>query len=148
MNPLKSCLFGSCAPESNCTQIGYTIFRVSIGISMAFGHGLGKIRDPGSFIEKVTALEFPAAPMMAWAAILGEFVGGILITLGLAARPAAALLGLTMAGAAFHVHGKHPIWALEGPSKELALLYLVACIAIMSFGSGKFGLDRFLAGKR
>ena len=148
MNQLKSCLFGTCAPDSLCAQAGYTIFRVFIGISMALGHGLGKIKDPAGFVEKVGAMGFPAAPVMGWAAILAEFVGGLLIAIGLATRPAAAFLGLTMAGAAFHVHGSHPIWAMEGPSKEMALLYLVASIAIMSFGSGKFGIDRFLAGNR
>ena len=76
-----------------------------------------------------------------WVGLLDEPMGS-------QAYPAAALLGLTMAGAAFKVHGSDPIWAMEGPSKEMALLYLVACIAIMSFGSGKFGVDRFLAGRQ
>lgn len=147
MNKLKCCLFGACDPQSTCAQVGYTIFRVFIGISIAFGHGLGKIKDPAGFIENVGKMGFPAAPMLGWAAILGEFAAGILIALGLATRPAATLLGMTMLGAAIKVHGPHPIWAMEGPSKELALLYLVSAIAIMSIGSGKFGVDRLLCGK-
>ena len=143
MRSLKSCLFGSCDPSGTCAQVGYTLFRVFIGLAMALGHGLGKIRNPEAFLEGVEKMNLPLASLMGWAAILSEFLGGLLIAIGLLTRPAAFFLGITMAVAGFMVHAQD-----DFGTKERALLYLVSCIAIMAFGGGKFGVDSLLGKKK
>lgn len=40
------------------------------------------------------------------------------------------------------------LFSREGPSKELALLYFAAAVAFLLAGSGRFGLDFLLRGKR
>lgn len=143
MSRLKSCLFGACDPAGNCSQIGYTLFRVFIGLGMALGHGLGKIKAPGGFIENVGKMGLPLSDVMGWAAILAEFIGGLLIAVGLLTRPSAFFLAITMAVAAFMVHAQD-----DFATKERALLYLASCIAIMAFGAGKFGIDSMIAKKK
>ncbi len=143
MNRLKSCLFGACDPAGNCAQIGYTLFRVFIGLAMAFGHGLGKMKGAEGFIENVAKMGLPMPTLLGWSAILAEFVGGLLIAIGLLTRPAAVFLGITMAVAAFVVHAPDAF-----SKKEMALLYLASSIVILAFGAGKFGVDSLLGKKR
>ena len=137
MSKIKNLVFGSCKADGNCAQICYTAFRVFVGATMAFQHGLGKIKAPDGFIQgAVEKLGMPMPQVMGWLAILAEFVGGICIALGLATRPAAFFLGCTMAVAAFVMHASDPFQA-----KELPFLYLASCVVIIGFGSGRFGLD-------
>jgi putative oxidoreductase len=46
-----------------------------------------------------------------------------------------------MVVAAFMRHAADPVFSREGPSKELALLYLVTATAFLLAGSGRYGLD-------
>lgn len=70
-------------------------------------------------------------------AVIGEAICPLLIILGLKTRIAAILTIITMAVAAFIVHGSDPLG-----TKELALLYLFGFTAIALLGSGRFSLDR------
>lgn len=69
--------------------------------------------------------------------IIGEFIAPILIIIGLKTRWAALTTIITMAVAAFVVHGGDPIEV-----KEKALLYLIGFIAIALMGAGKISMDR------
>lgn len=73
----------------------------------------------------------------AWAASLSELLGGLLIAAGLYARYAALFMGVTMSVAAFMVHATDPFRV-----KEMALLYLAACVILLFQGAGKYSLDR------
>jgi putative oxidoreductase len=143
MSKIKTFLFGGCPAEGSCAQIGYALFRLFVGGTMALQHGLAKIKAPEGFIDNAVAkLGLPMPTAMGWLAILAEFVGGICIALGLLTRPAAIFLGSTMAVAALMMHGSDPF-----AIKELALLYLACCIVIAFFGSGRFGIDPMLRKK-
>ena len=116
---------------------GLLILRVTFGSGMAY-HGFGKVfggRMPG-FIEVVANLGFPLPEVFAWAAGLSEFVGGILLILGLATRPASFFILCTMSVAAFGQHLHDPL-----REKELALVYLSAALCIFLCGSGRYGAD-------
>jgi uncharacterized membrane protein YphA (DoxX/SURF4 family) len=75
-------------------------------------------------------------------AILGEFIGGILLALGLLTRPAALWIILVMGGAAFHVHLGDPLFSTGGAAKEMALLYFAPALCFLLTGSGRTGIDR------
>ncbi|MGQ0794135.1 MAG: DoxX family protein [Deltaproteobacteria bacterium] len=120
------------------TTLGLLWLRGLTGLFMAIFHGYGKIF--GGRMDKFTAgvaeLGFPMPEVFAWAAALSEFLGGILIALGLGARISALLLFATMATAAFLQHGADPI-----DVKEKALLFLAMSGAIALLGPGKLSLD-------
>ncbi len=91
----------------------------------------------GMLTEGVTKMGFPMPVVFAWAAALSEFAGGILLALGLLARPAAFFIFCTMTVAAFVVHGKDPLNV-----KELAFAYWAVAGALMLTGPGDLSLDK------
>lgn len=128
----------------NNPNLGLLLFRLFVGLSMAFAHGLGKLPPSEQLVQGVSSMGFPAPILFAWMAGLSEFVGGLLIAAGLFVRPATAFLGFTMVIAAFVVHAADPYNV-----KEMALLYLFSCILLFFVGPGNLGLGRFLpAGKK
>jgi putative oxidoreductase len=138
MHPI---LVGGDEPRSLQADVGFTALRISAGLMMAFGHGLSKVPPSAGFIGAVAGLGFPMPSVFAWAAGLSELVGGLLIAAGLFTRPASLFLVVTMVVAAFMRHAADPVFSREGPSKELALLYLVTATAFLLAGSGRYGLD-------
>lgn len=134
---MKRFLFHAEAYSSNALNLGLLFFRVAIGLTMAFAHGMGKIPPSAQFTGYVTSLGMPG--FMAWGAALAEFLGGILIATGLMTRLNSAALAVTMAVAAFMAHGADPF-----AKQEKALLYLVCCIFIFIAGPGKLSLDRVI----
>lgn len=120
-------------------NVGLLIFRVAIGLTMAFGHGLGKIPPQGNFVGALTSMGLPAPELLAWGAGLAEFGGGLLIALGLASRLSSAALGVTMAVAFFIAHAADPF-----ATKELAFVYLASCVLIFCAGAGKYSVDNLI----
>lgn len=133
------------------------------GLGLAL-HGFPKVAALAAgqtgFVEGVAKLGFPLPLVFAWAAALGECVGGVLVALGLFARVAAAFAGFTMAVAAFlghHAHG-HLLHVLRirrvsgetlsgWGNPEMALLYLGAMVAVALLGAGALSLDALRGGK-
>ena len=91
------------------------------------------------FIEGVAEMGFPLPVLFAWMAGLSELVGGLLIAVGLATRPAALFAGFTMAVAFFVRHGGDAFG-----NRELPFVYLVAFVALAIMGAGRYSLDVFL----
>ena len=135
---IRDFLFGS-GETSRATDVGLLILRLGVGLTMAFAHGLGKIPPSEGFIGATGAMGFPVPVLFAWAAALSEFLGGLLVAIGLATRPAALMLAVTMAVAAFVQHGGDPF-----NDKEMAFLYLVASLALLATGAGRYAVDRAL----
>jgi putative oxidoreductase len=122
-------------------DLGLLVVRLAFGLTLAFGHGLGKVAALGEFTGKIASRGMPLPWLLGPAAALSEFVGGILIAIGLLTRPSAFFALVTMSVAAFHVHAADPF-----AKKELALLYGAAFLAVLIAGPGRFSLDaRFLA---
>lgn len=119
------------------------LLRAFIGLTMAFSHGLGKMPPPEQLIGGVEAMGFPMPGFFAWAAGLSEFVGGILLAIGLLTRPAAAFVMFTMGIAFFVVHAADPFQV-----KEMALLYLFASLFFVIHGAGRWSVDHFIARKK
>jgi putative oxidoreductase len=129
------------------------------GLGMALSHGFPKLArmaggDTG-FISGVEKLGFPLPVVFAWASVLTETLGALLLVLGVFTRLTAAVSAVNMAVAAFLRHKAHLHWmaglglARYGDdtlkawgNPELALVYLVAFAALALLGGGRFALER------
>lgn len=136
---IKEILFGGSGTSTRLGDIGLLLARIFIGLSMAIAHGLPKLQDPSGIIKGTTAMGFPLPIAFAWAAILAEFLGGIMLALGLLTRPSAFLIASTMGVAAFVAHASDPF-----KSKELAMAYLFAGILFICTGGGRFSIDKLI----
>ncbi|QLY26563.1 DoxX family protein [Bdellovibrio sp. KM01] len=123
-------------------QVGLAIFRIFVGLVMAFVHGLGKFPISEQLIQGVASIGFPMPVMFAHAAALSELVGGVLLALGLLTRPAAIFMAFTMFVAGTFVHAADPFNV-----KELAFLYMFVCIFFACYGGGRFSLDNKMGSK-
>lgn len=117
---------------------GLLLLRLVFGGCMAY-HGFQKIFEGSMpmFAEAVDKMGFPMPIFFAWAAALSEFLGGLLVFMGLKIRVAASFIAITM-GVAFFI--THRLDAFQ--VKELALAYLAISVMYILVGAGKFSLDR------
>lgn len=127
-------------PEGSWPQeIVITLLRVFVGLSMAFGHGLGKLPPSEKFLMGLQEMGFPSPAIFAWCAALSEFVGGLAVAAGLFTRFFATTLVVTMSVAAFVRHAADPF-----SNKELALMYLFVFLFFVFRGSSRLSVDRLI----
>ena len=62
---------------------GLLLLRVFAGLSLAGAHGWSKVTNPSGIIKGAGDLGFPAPALFGWAAALSEFLGGLLLAIGL-----------------------------------------------------------------
>ena len=126
--------------------------RLALG-GIIFAHGaqkvLGSFGGPG-FNAMINRAEAPFSfmrPAWLWWAIaaLSEFLGGILIVLGLFTRVGAFFVLCTMITAVFGVHWP-AFFAPRGIEYPLALGAM--CIALLISGGGMASVDLALTGRR
>ena len=84
--------------------------------------------------------------LMAGLAGSGEFFGGLLLLVGLLARPAAAVTAFTMLVAIFSVHISHGLFLSNG-GYEYGLALFAASLSLLFSGQGKVAIDNFLLKK-
>lgn len=89
----------------------------------------------------------PAFPELLWFAGIIEFFGGLLIGLGLLARPVALLCSGQMAAAYFIAHSPLGFWPVLN-NGERAVLFCFIFLLISVFGPGRLALDNLLMKKR
>ena len=124
------------------TPYTWPLIRATAGL-MLVPHGWGKMFTEGR-IDKLAGgmaklgLE-PAYPLALYIALL-EFLGGLMLALGLFTRVVAALVVGFMAVSAFHVHfGNGFFWTARG--YEYPLFWGLVCVAIAIRGGGPMSLD-------
>jgi putative oxidoreductase len=135
----KSVLLGGSQAESVAGNLGLLLLRAFTGLSMALAHGLPKFGKADGFIEGVAELGFPAPGFFGWAAILSEFVGGLLLALGLGTRVAAGMILITMLVAALMSHGTDPF-----SQQEKAWLYGLLALMFLLKGAGRYSVDALI----
>ena len=109
-----------------------SLFRIFFGLlflchgtSLMFGWPAGPVAASGSLF---------------WLSGLIELITGILITLGLFARPAAFIASGEMAVAYFTQHLPHGLWPISNGG-ELAVMYCWAFFLLVFTGPGAYALD-------
>jgi putative oxidoreductase len=146
-------------------DLGLLLLRLS-GVLLLGLHGWDKlssfaIGEGDGFVAAVARMGFPLPLVWAWAAVLAESVGALLLAVGLFTRTAAVGAAATMAVAAFLVHRAleqglnflglrevSPEQLQKWGNPELPLLYLIVFLAIALLGPGQIALDRFVSRKK
>lgn len=123
-------------------DFGKLILRVSIAGLMLF-HGIAKLLNGiGGIKGLVAKAGFPE--FLAYGVYFGEILFPILMIIGLYTRISSIFFAGTMAFAIYLAHA-HEIFALGktgAPVIELALIYLLASVAILFLGAGKYSFDK------
>ena len=130
-------------------DIGLLMGRVGLGLSMAFGHGWGKMQNFSAVAEKFPDPLGVGSATSLSLAIFGELVCGLLIVVGAGTRLALTQLMVTM-GVAMYCHMKlwgDPLFASGGKSAELAFIYFIGFVTLFIAGPGRFALDHFIVKK-
>lgn len=120
-------------------------------------HGYAKLaRGPEAFTAILHALHMPLAPLLAWATILTELLGGFAVLIGAFVPLASVPMAIVLLVAIVTVHLPNgfssikllavtPAGAHFGqPGYETDLLYLACLAALVLGGSGPFALDSVL----
>ncbi len=121
------------------TDLALLIGRVGIAALM-LTHGIPKLMQ----LFSGEPISFPSVMGMSGTvslvlAVLTEVLGSLFLLGGLATRYAAAALAITMAVAAFYIHGADPF-----AKQEKSILYLLFYIVLFFTGSGRYSLDQYL----
>jgi len=124
-------------------------------------HGYAKLaRGPEVFIGILQALHMPAAPLLAWATILVELIGGFAVLVGAFVPLASVPMTIVLLVATLTVHLPNgfssikllaitPTGAHFGqPGYETDLLYFACLAALVLGGNGPFALDSILLRKK
>jgi len=119
-------------------SLGLLWLRLLMGAGMAY-HGYGKLfqGSVAQFGEFIAGMGLPFPHLLAWIAVLSEFLGGLCIMAGLGTRVAAFFVFGTMTIAVFVAHGADPF-----TKKELALAYWTIAGTLMMTGPGFLSVDR------
>lgn len=117
-------------------HIGLLLLRLGFS-GLMLTHGIPKLKKllQGN-LEFADPLGIGALPSLILT-VIGEVICPLLIIIGYKTRLAAIPAAITMAVAAFVIHGADPIG-----TKEKALLYLFAFVIIALTGAGKYAVDR------
>ncbi len=113
---------------------GLLALRIALGLVFAV-HGYMKLTGIEATTGFFDMINVPLPGLMAWVVALIEFVGGLMMILGVYAKTAGALTAFVMVMALLTVHLGKP-WA----GAELAILALGGSIAIATNGAGKWRL--------
>jgi putative oxidoreductase len=134
-------------------DLGLLILRLGIG-GLMLTHGWGKLQmvlagDFDKFGDPIGLGSGPSLVLVTSA----EFLGSLLVMLGLATRLAAASVVIAMGVAVFVAHASDP-WTMEQAyklfasgeaktmaSKEPALLFLIPFLALVVAGAGALSID-------
>jgi putative oxidoreductase len=123
--------------------LGPTLARLTVGL-VFIGTGWGKLHSLGDVTDFFASLHIPAAGFNARLAASTEFVGGILVLLGLGTRLASLPLAFTMVVAI--------LTAKRGDITGLTALvgfeewsYLVFVLWLAVAGAGPLSLDRLVS---
>jgi putative oxidoreductase len=116
--------------------IGLLGMRIALGAVM-IAHGYPKVTGIHNVEKMLAGMGIP--PWMAYLTAGAEFVGGILIIVGLLTRPAALALLVDMVVAIDKVHWKNGLTG-EG-NYQLPMTLAAISMALLFFGAGPIALD-------
>jgi len=151
-------LLGLCARQT--TPLRQAWWALPLRLIVGYGfmeHGFAKLaRGPEAFTGILHALHMPAAPLLAWATILTELIGGFAVLVGALVPLVSVPMAIVLLVAVVTVHLPNgfssikllavtPAGAHFGqPGYETDLLYLACLAALVLGGSGPFAFDSVL----
>lgn len=117
-----------------------------LGLRLLFGVsfltlGVAKLTDLRAYAEVFAGYGLPLPLASAALAGLAEAVGGLLLSVGVAARPAGLVLAVTMVVALATAH-RGEAWLQARPAP-----YLLAALVVLAFGAGPWSVDGWRARK-
>jgi putative oxidoreductase len=125
---------------------GLLILRVGIAAFLIINHGWGKFAGAmgylfggkeWGFINFIGSIGFPVPTFFALCAAFAEFIGCLLIAVGLLTRYGASFVAFTMGVAVFY-HLK------TNSEIEFAAIYFLTTLFFVFAGAGKFSVDEWL----
>lgn len=122
--------------------LGPLLVRIIVGLSFAVG-GWGKLHNLDGITKYFTSLGIPVPGANAVFVSIVEFVGGLLLIVGLGTRIAALLLIGVMA-VAFLTAILPEAQGVLGLFSTIELTYLVIFVWLVVNGAGAISLDRLL----
>jgi putative oxidoreductase len=142
-------VFGLSLP-AQLTDAALLLVRLIVGIIMA-AHGWQKLTvfGPANFGQGLAQSGVPLPIFMGYVVTFTEFIGGILLIVGLLSRLAALLLtiNLTVAILLVNVHVGF-FSSTSGTGVELPLALIAGFLAILLAGPGRLSLDYLLGVER
>src|SRR5206468_1269540 len=122
----------------------YALLRLVAG-GFLVPHGMWKLfgitGDQGQMVQFFAGIGLQPAFPLVIAVGLVEFIGGILIVLGLLTRPAALAAAITTGTAALYFHLPNGFYVDNGGT-EFASLWAIVLLFIAIRGGGTISLDR------
>ncbi len=126
------------------------VIRLYWGVSFA-QTGWGKLMNLDRTAEFFGGLGLPLPKLNALLAGATECGGGLLLALGLFARPVAVPLAFTML-VAYTTADREALLAITSDPEQFLgaapFLFLLAALLVLAFGPGKLSLDHLLARKK
>jgi putative oxidoreductase len=122
--------------RENVVNLGLFLLRLGVGVNVVLLHGLDKARHYSQLVNSFPDRLGIGHRHSLMLAVAAEFVGGILVTLGLAGRLAALLLAFSLGLTLFSGEAGLP-WR----QRETTVLFLTASLAILMLVCGRWALD-------
>jgi putative oxidoreductase len=158
---MKSLLDSWTQPASSLRQAWWALpLRAIVGYGF-IAHGCAKLaRGPAAFTGILHALHMPFAPLLAWATILTELIGGLAVLAGAFIPLASVPMVTVLIVAILTVHLPNGFSSIKllaitpggahfgQPGYETDLLYLAGLAALVLGGCGPFALDSLLMTRR
>jgi len=121
--------------RNNTSNLALLILRLGFG-GFLMTHGVPKINRLFESPIKFVDLFGMGDTLTLILTLIGEVIAPVFIIIGFKTKLAAIPSAITMAVAAFVIHAKDDLG-----TKEHALLFLIAFVAIMLAGPGKYSID-------
>jgi putative oxidoreductase len=122
--------------NNTLVHLGLALLRIVPSVFM-LTHGYPKLlKLINGNTEFANPFGIGEAPSL-FLAVIGEFICPLLMIIGFKTRWAAIPTAITMAVAAFIIHGADPFG-----TKEKALLFFVVFVVIFLLGPGKYSVDK------
>jgi len=122
--------------------VALLVLRLVLGI-IFIGHGYHKVNGHlGEFANHVASLQLPS--WLGYVASFTEFIGGILVILGLFTRVVALGLVIDMTVAIWKVHWPHGLMGTGGYEFPLALAAIA--LSLIFLGAGPIAVDAIRGG--
>jgi putative oxidoreductase len=138
---LRETLFGPTLVNRREVDIGLLLLRIFAGLALALAHGWGKIPPSEGFVGMLGGMGLPAPVIMAWMAALAEFVGGLMLAIGLLTRPVAVVLVIHFLVVTFLAHAGDSFG-----DRELPLFFMFTALLYVFAGPGRYSVDAMIGG--